>query len=343
MSNNDTSRYTTCADFWRDTADKYGTEEASGICGRYLETQLKMELPDDEKQFCRELFAAMYEDTAGMTDPAKLVYPYDFQNAIDCTETSYYHGSRKRNTECARAIDGAIHVSCCKPNYYNLELAAMSVIHAYGFARVMAVLAYQLQRSDWDGRYSRANKDWAKGCSLPKPAFSGAVLNAHPTLIEDFTSYVRKLYGELGAERFALPGRVERGERVAGYEIIRAISFDDQRGFAIGLNPDAFETLVTWQFTVEDGKRDFYWGHYSGELSRAAEDYIARVIVYMSRREVKEVQRTPAAEIHEPTEAERGASEEKPSVLKQIRNAQNAPRPPRDNKAPDRDKGDAEI
>ncbi len=28
--------YKTGADFWRDTAAKYGLEEADGICGRYL-------------------------------------------------------------------------------------------------------------------------------------------------------------------------------------------------------------------------------------------------------------------------------------------------------------------
>ncbi len=32
--------YKTGAEFWRDTAAKYGLEEADGICGRYLATQL---------------------------------------------------------------------------------------------------------------------------------------------------------------------------------------------------------------------------------------------------------------------------------------------------------------
>ena len=85
MSNSngqDSPRYETGADFWRDTAVSYGTTEALGICGRYLDTQLKHELPRDEHQFCRELFTAMYEVAAKTADPAKLVYPYDFQMGI---------------------------------------------------------------------------------------------------------------------------------------------------------------------------------------------------------------------------------------------------------------------
>ena len=62
------SKYADGAHFWRDTAASHGPGEASGICGRYLKAQLKTE-DAGEKQFCREMFAAMHEATAGMTDP----------------------------------------------------------------------------------------------------------------------------------------------------------------------------------------------------------------------------------------------------------------------------------
>lgn len=367
-------KYETGADFFRDTAVSYGTEEALGICGRYLDTQLRMELPKDEKTFCRELFAAMYEASAERTDPAKLVYPYDFQKAGDRVEDSCYHDSRKRNAECARAIDEAIHASCYKPNHYNLELAAMKAVHDFGFPRVNLVLARNFQQREYDGRFSSTNKQWAGEFSAPEKAFSGAVLNAHPILTDSFANYTRRLYDDVGAERFALPGRPESGETVHGYEIVRAIAFDDQRGFAIGLNPDAASPFVAWQFTeVENGKRDYYWGFYADTLTGAAENYTARILVHMNEGGVREkYNHLAAAEISKEQNynmidglhnneappkpdltdgqtweeirelAPETLPDEKASVLEQIREAREAPRPPcnprpgREKNAPER-------
>ncbi len=87
---------------------------------------------DEEKQFCRELFAAMHEDVARRADPAKLVYPYSFEKADERLETSYYHASHERNTACAKAIDAGISASRYEANYYNLELAAMAVVQGLG-------------------------------------------------------------------------------------------------------------------------------------------------------------------------------------------------------------------
>lgn len=286
--------YDTGADFWKDTAASYGMEEAEGICGRYLSMQIKTE-SKDEQQFCKELFASMMEDTLGHADPAKLVYPFPFAKADDRAEASLYHESRDRNAYCAQAIDSEINASCYKTNYYNLELATMSVIQEHGFARVNAVLAHNLQRNDFDGRYSRGNKEWAAGFTLPEGAFEYAYMKAHPILLEDFTKHTRKLYEEAGAERFALPGHKESGEAVHGYEVIRSIAFNDQRGFAIGHNPNAVEPFVSWQFTVENGKRDFYWGNYNSDMLGAADNYTARVMEHMAGGQVKEIENPIAA------------------------------------------------
>jgi hypothetical protein len=336
-------RYEDGAHFWRDTAMLYGRDEALGICGRYLDTQLKIELPGDEKQFCRELFSAMYEASMEKTDPAKLVYPYNFQKANDRIEASYYHQSRSRNEDCARAIDEAVRNSCYKVNYYNLNIAAMKVIHDYGFARVNLVLAYNFQQHEYDGRYSSANKRWAQDFAVPEKAFGHIYMNAHPILIEDFANHARKLYEDVGAERFALPGHPESGTVVHGYEITRAIFFDDQRGFAIGLNPYAPSNFVSWQFTVENGKRDFYWGDYNDGLAGAADNYIARIIVHMNGGDVKEI---PSLDLTDgqTDKGTRGlAPEKRPSTLAQIREAKLAPKQPRKAKTPGKNKSDIEI
>jgi len=292
MSEQSKPTYETGANFWRDTAVSYGAQEALGICGRYLDTQMGMEQPPEEHRFCREMFTAMYEDANRTAKPARLVYPYDFQKANDRVETSYYHDSRKTNAECARAIDAAIGKSCYKRDFYNLDLAAMKVIHDYGFERVNMVLANDIGRRRSDGRFSDANKQWAKGYEVNPIAFDGAHFNSHAILIDGFATHARNLYAELGAERFALPGRQpEAGDIIHGYEIVRAIEFDTDRGFVIGLNPNAANQFVCWQYTTENGARDYYWGNYADEFPEAAQNYLARVIVHMNGGEVREKQR----------------------------------------------------
>jgi hypothetical protein len=203
-------QYETGADFFRATAVSHGLKEALGICGRYLKVQLKTE-STEERQFCRELFLAMMEATAGRTDPTQLVYPFPFEKAEEHSEASLYQESRDQNMHCAHAIDNQVEASRYSPNFYNIEIAAMSVIREYGFQRVNAVLAFNLQNRDIDARYSRANKAWANAIVLPEGSFDCTYLNAHPILIESFTNHTRKLYEALGAERFALPGAPEAG------------------------------------------------------------------------------------------------------------------------------------
>ena len=235
-------RYETGADFFRDTAVSHGLEEALGICGRYLKVQLKTESPE-ERQFCRELFTAMTEVSAGRADPDKIVYPYPHETAAERTEESYYRMSGGRNAKCVKAIDETISKSCYKRDFYNLEMAAMVATHDYGFERVKAVLEYNIQRRASDGRFSRDNKEWASALDLAGHAFGDANLNSHAILIDGFATHFRKLYQELGAERFALPGAPEAGHAVHGYEITRSVWFDNQRGFAVGHNPGALIPL----------------------------------------------------------------------------------------------------
>ena len=69
-------------------------------------------------------------------------------------------------------------------------------------------------------------------------------------------------------------------EKVHGYEIKRAIFFENDRGFALGENPKAVQPFVTWQFTEENGQRDYYWGHYTTNSAAATRDYENRVAEY---------------------------------------------------------------
>jgi hypothetical protein len=359
-------KYDDGAHFWRDTAAAHGLEEAFGICGRYLKAQLKTE-DDGERRFCREMFAAMYEVSAGTADPAKIVYPYSFEKSNEREETAHYHDSRTANGECAAIIDAAIQQSCYVRDHYNLDVAVMAAVSDCGFERVKAVIAHYIQDHEYDGRYSRANKDWASSLELPGDAFRRA-LNAHPILIDGFADHFRKLYAEVNAPAYALPGRPEAGTAVHGYEITRSVFFNDQRGFAIGFNKDAVSPFVCWQFTAENNKREFYWGHYTNYQVDAQSNYLARVAVHMDGG-VREILNLLAAaemsaeqnynaidgavnneknrldltdgQTHEDisTLAPATLPGEKPSVMKQIREAKAAPKQPRKQKSNQNHKG----
>lgn len=69
-------------------------------------------------------------------------------------------------------------------------------------------------------------------------------------------------------------------EKVHGYEIKRSILFENDRGFALAENPNAPQPFVTWQFTEENGRRDYYWGHYTTHADMAAKEYEARITDY---------------------------------------------------------------
>ena len=279
--------YSNGSEMWRDTASSYGIDEAVTICRSYLDLNLKREHADDERQFCREMFAAMYEATANNANAKKIVYPYTIQVARERTEDSHYRTSREMNRDCARLINQNIEDSHYKAQYYNLENVVWFVVLEYGFNRMNMVLAHHIQIHRNDGRYSYRNKEWAEGFTFPGKAFDDVFMNKHAVLVNDFTTYAHKLFESLGAERFALPGHEEQDEVNSGFEIKRAITVSDDgngfsTGYAIGHNPQAVSPWVCWQFAVRDGERLYNWGVYCDDEQTAIDAYNARVFVAMN-------------------------------------------------------------
>ena len=318
--------YQNGTEFWHDLKKTSVNLKAAAVTGgKYIGAMMKHECSKKENRLCYELFAAMYEDMTGKTDPAKLVYPYSEERAGERLEGSHYRASAKLNSDCARAIDDAIHDCRYGPKMYNLELAAMKVIQEYGFTRVSMVLAKNIQNQDGEAFALLPDNHWAKQYALPA-SFDSANLKSQDYLVNEFAYRTCILYDNLGAERFELPGLAESGKINSGYDITRSIAFDNGRGFAIGHSRTAPDNFVCWQFTVEEnGNRYFYWGNYCDRLSDAEANYTARVLVHMSGNDVKEVRRPEAL-------PEAALPEGKPSVLKQIRDAREAPKPPRKEK-----------
>lgn len=69
-------------------------------------------------------------------------------------------------------------------------------------------------------------------------------------------------------------------EKNIDYEITKSVLFDTDRCFVLGHSPNAPAPYVTWQFTEEGGKRDYYWGHYHGDPERAEGDFKGRIKEY---------------------------------------------------------------
>ena len=190
------SGYDTGADSWRDNCFRYGIDEAIIISNNYIDMMSHRKCPEDEHQFCREMFTAMHKAIADRAGPYKIIYPYGFDTANERDEVVDFHKNREFNIECAYAIDASINASCYEADHCNLDLAAMSVISRYSFERVSAVLAHQIQGQISDGRYTKANKQWVQGFNIQDDAHT--FLHSHAILIDGFTTQTRKLCAELG-------------------------------------------------------------------------------------------------------------------------------------------------
>lgn len=59
---------------------------------------------------------------------------------------------------------------------------------------------------------------------------------------------------------------------------------------------------MTWQFTEEQGRRDYYWGHYYDDGATAEKDYADRAADYQRRFRVREVKRPIAQQMREAAE-----------------------------------------
>ena len=88
-------------------------------------------------------------------------------------------------------------------------------------------------------------------------------------------------------------------EENQGYVIQKSILFENGRGFALAESQTDPAPFVTWQFTEEQGHRDYYWGHYHTDREIAEKDYSARVSDYQRRYGVHEVRRPIAEQMRE--------------------------------------------
>lgn len=131
------------------------------------------------------------------------LYPYSCIEAKRLGEISLWQESFKANTAYKNAIEEAI-----RRDFDGMSLkkdCAESVIQSFGFHRVAFVLAASLQYLDYDGRFSRSNKEWAGQTFFTpdKDRFdenlsAAYIVNSHPVVLDTFVNQYRRAYQSLG-------------------------------------------------------------------------------------------------------------------------------------------------
>ena len=127
------------------------------------------------------------------------VYRYPASYARENNEMDTYRASRRACIACKEAIEKAI-IDNYRDNILS-PAAAKQVVETYGFERTMYVLAVTVRHKDWDGRFSRSNKEWAQTQSVFED-LTGAwdstgayvVDKCHPGLTNLFIDNVRHEY-----------------------------------------------------------------------------------------------------------------------------------------------------
>ena len=109
------------------------------------------------------------------------------------------------NISCKEAIEEAIDGNY-RGNSLDAKAAAQEVLDQFGPERVQTVLAATVQDKDWDARFSRENKAWARTVPMPL-AVDGAnrrsrwLVDSHPGLVNLFVDQVRDLAREREKEK----------------------------------------------------------------------------------------------------------------------------------------------
>lgn len=137
------------------------------------------------------------------------IYRQSITEARERNETELFRASHKINIACKNAIETAI-----RENFDGMHLkkgCLQPVLEGFGADRVNWVLANTVQQKEYDGRFSRENKEWAGSFQFPESNASGYdmrwdfIVESHPAVLDGFISMARR---EQAADR-AKPEKTE--------------------------------------------------------------------------------------------------------------------------------------
>ena len=150
-------------------------------------------VPDWAKSRCKAMAPAGTENRKNdMEVKERSGKPEDIARAVPDKEKKQTEA--EVNAACAASIDKAIQ-QCYQGDYrYDLKTAIKTVTEEFGAQRVAAALAANLVGAEYDGRFSAANKAWAK--SISEKINGGGTLpfvniNTHRAVLDGFVTKFR--------------------------------------------------------------------------------------------------------------------------------------------------------
>ena len=144
------------------------------------------------------------------------IYKLSPEEARARGETALFRESKRMNVACKEAIEAAI-----RENFDGMHLkkeCIRPVMEEYGIDRVEWVLANTLRHLNYDGRFSRSNKEWAGSFAIPESGTQGYdpgldfIVGSHPAVLDGFVNLVRR---EREAEREQPPKPSIKGQLAA--------------------------------------------------------------------------------------------------------------------------------
>ena len=129
-----------------------------------------------------------------MTKDHEYLYPYSAQEAKRRNQLPMWRESYHANVACRKAIEETV-----RQNFDGMHLkkdCLEPVLAEYGYKRTEWVLATTLQELSWDGRFSRANKQWAARRYIPQDERHNAeiTVRSHPAILDGFVDLYRESY-----------------------------------------------------------------------------------------------------------------------------------------------------
>lgn len=129
------------------------------------------------------------------------VYYMNAEYARDHSEIDAFRASERENRNCRRVIENAI-----RENFDGMHLnqkALDVVLECYSVERIAMVLANTIRIKYDDGRFSRPNKQWARGINMPFYPYYGEPtydrrydyeVGSHPAILDGYVTMFRKVY-----------------------------------------------------------------------------------------------------------------------------------------------------
>lgn len=121
--------------------------------------------------------------------------------AREHNELETFRASHYENVACKKDIEETI-----SRNFDGMHLkqdAVSELLSRHDPERVKLVLASTIQDKDWDGRFSRSNKEWAAAVQMPDTAAESGFdrrydysVDTHPAVLDGFVSMFRKEISE---------------------------------------------------------------------------------------------------------------------------------------------------